>query len=238
MVEITTQDIEGLHRVRGYCDTIGRYLPSELSHRISIHTLEHYVPVDRIVIAGGFMADAFRNEVETTKDVDVFLLDCIPGSKFPFDWRITREQAKNYAGGALGSFDPMGGLPINSDRPPEILESMITKFMYPVALSISSPSVMKMGNAVINSRWLPINLVSTTYKTRKELIDHFDMAQCQIHYALDHTDKKWKVFATRKTLDLIHNKQIAMSKTYVGALKPWRVERYTSRGWTHAVPSV
>ena len=126
---------------------------------------------------------------------------------------------ENFTGAALGSFNQTVSPP---DRPKEILESMITKFNYPAT----------------TTRGIPVNIITTTYKTRKDLINHFDMAQCQMHYALDDKDGEWKVFATRKTIDLIHKKQIAMSLTNVGALKAWRVERYTSRGWTHSVPSV
>lgn len=230
MADLTQQDIEGLQRVRAYCKPIAGYLPSVLSHRVSVNTLAEYVPTNNIVIAGGFMADAFRDEVATTKDVDVFMLNCVPGEKIPEDWRITREQIENLGDATLGSYNPNASqFNVVVGRPPEILESMITKYIYPATVN---------NNDVGRSRAIPINIISTTYKTRKELIDHFDMAQCQMHYALDYKDNTWKVFATRKTLDLIHKKQIAMSKTNFGALKAWRVERYTSRGWTHSVPSV
>lgn len=219
MADLTAQDIAGLQRVRDYCKPIAGYLPSILSRRISINSMARFVPTDNIVIAGGFVADAFRDEVRTSKDVDVFLLNCLPTMKIPEEWRITREQMENFTGAALGSFNQTVSPP---DRPKEILESMITKFNYPAT----------------TTRGIPVNIITTTYKTRKDLINHFDMAQCQMHYALDDKDGEWKVFATRKTIDLIHKKQIAMSLTIVGALKAWRVERYTSRGWTHSVPSV
>lgn len=213
MIELTTQDKARLQVAKDHCHNVMRFLPFPLVEPQGSSASK------RIVIAGGFVIEAFCGMPWSAKDVDVFILGCESDFRLPKEWT-----AKNSGVGTLASYPPVAPHP-NVSRPKEITDSIISRFTYNVTIGSGTRTAA-----------IPFNLISTTYKTRHELIDHFDMAQCQIHYAFE--DEHWKIFCTPTTLNLIKNRQIAMAKNYSGALQPWRVERYTSRGWTHAVSGV
>jgi hypothetical protein len=68
--------------------------------------------------------------------------------------------------------------------------------------------------------------ITTKYKTREELIDHFDFKHCRVSYDL----MTEKLFITRETMDLILKKELDPSRPD-DPPKPWRYEKFQARGW-------
>jgi hypothetical protein len=67
--------------------------------------------------------------------------------------------------------------------------------------------------------------ITTKYKTREELINHFDFKHCRVSY--DYTNDK--LFITRETYDLIKSKTLVPNKGRQPAM--WRYEKFLERGW-------
>ena len=75
---------------------------------------------------------------------------------------------------------------------------------------------------VKNSR---IQYINTKYKTREELIKHFDFKHCCVSY----DPLNDKLFITREVYDLIKAKKLVHNSDKAPAL--WRYEKFRSRGW-------
>lgn len=70
-----------------------------------------------------------------------------------------------------------------------------------------------------------LQYISTKYKTRKELIDHFDFKHCCISY--DYANNQ--LFITREVFDLIKSKTLRPNSDKVPEY--WRYEKFHDRGW-------
>jgi hypothetical protein len=71
-----------------------------------------------------------------------------------------------------------------------------------------------------------IQYVTTKYKTREELVKHFDFRHCCVSYDFA-TDK---LYITREVYDLIRNKILKKNTDKVPAM--WRYEKFVNeRGW-------
>jgi len=70
-----------------------------------------------------------------------------------------------------------------------------------------------------------IQYITTKYKTREELVNHFDFKHCCVSY--DYL--KDKLYMTRETFDLIKSKTLKHNTDKPPAL--WRYEKFRSRGW-------
>lgn len=77
-----------------------------------------------------------------------------------------------------------------------------------------------------------IQLITTKYKTREELIDHFDFKHCCISY--DYSTNK--LFLSREAFDLCKRKMLVANKNKKPAL--WRYEKFWKRGWKSELPLV
>jgi len=75
---------------------------------------------------------------------------------------------------------------------------------------------------VKNSR---IQYINTKYKTREELIKHFDFKHCCVSY----DPLNDKLFITREVYDLIKAKKLVHNSDKAPAL--WRYEKFHGRGW-------
>lgn len=67
-------------------------------------------------------------------------------------------------------------------------------------------------------------IIYTHYKTREELIQHFDFTHCMVSYYAD------KIHLTRKTFDAIVKKHLIPNQK--SRIAEWRVEKFKSRGFT------
>lgn len=83
---------------------------------------------------------------------------------------------------------------------------------------------LKKITAVYNNSTTNVQVIFTTYKTRKELIDEFDFEHCKVSYhgGLLHMN--------RRTYDAIKNKKLIPSKTHPPSQK--RIDRFLERGYT------
>jgi hypothetical protein len=70
-----------------------------------------------------------------------------------------------------------------------------------------------------------IQYITTKYKTREELINHFDFKHCCVSY--DYL--KDKLYITREAFDLIKSKTLVPNIKGTPAL--WRYEKFQKRGW-------
>jgi hypothetical protein len=70
-----------------------------------------------------------------------------------------------------------------------------------------------------------IQYITTKYKTREELINHFDFKHCCVSY--DYL--KDKLYMTREAFDLIKSKTLVSNIKGTPAL--WRYEKFQKRGW-------
>lgn len=68
--------------------------------------------------------------------------------------------------------------------------------------------------------------IFTKYKTRRELVDHFDLAHATISYNIGED----KLYITRKAYDALKNKKLVRNGK--GDIADWRVEKFLQRGWT------
>lgn len=69
-------------------------------------------------------------------------------------------------------------------------------------------------------------LIFTKYKTRRELIDHFDMLHCCVSYDV----KEDKLYISPATLEAIKHKGIMPNGK--NKIAQWRLDKMMSRGWT------
>ena len=70
-----------------------------------------------------------------------------------------------------------------------------------------------------------IQYITTKYKTREELVNHFDFKHCCVSY--DYL--KDKLYMTRETFDLIKSKTLKHNTDKPAAL--WRYEKFQKSGW-------
>ena len=70
-----------------------------------------------------------------------------------------------------------------------------------------------------------LQYISTKYKTRKELIDHFDFKHCCVSY--DYANDK--MFMSREVFNLIKNKTLRPNSDKTPEY--WRYQKFFDRGW-------
>lgn len=104
-----------------------------------------------------------------------------------------------------------------------ILESMLVGL-------VDTTETYRRDNDKIIGVWQDKNhnqIIYTHYKTRQELIEHFDFTHCMISYYED------KIHLTRKTFDAIANKHLIPNQK--DRIAQWRIEKFKSRGFTFPV---
>lgn len=112
------------------------------------------------------------------------------------------------------------GNPEEQTKVKNVLESMLVGL-------VECSEIYKRGNDKIIGVWQDKNLnqiIYTHYKTRQELIEHFDFTHCMISYYED------KIHLTRKTFDAIANKHLIPNQK--DRIAEWRLEKFKSRGFT------
>lgn len=70
-----------------------------------------------------------------------------------------------------------------------------------------------------------VQYITTKYKTREELIQHFDFKHCCVSYDFS----KDKLYITREVYDLIKAKKLVQNNDTAPAY--WRYEKFHQRGW-------
>jgi hypothetical protein len=181
--------------------------------------------MDKMVIAGGCFSSIINSE--PIYDIDVFLLD----DEYNHD--LAKGMAKSYE-----SEDPVAVMP----RTP-VMSSANTLTGY-ISLSPKKQnnSHVKIGNSnymdndkieqTIFFKHSKMQYITTKYKTREELVNHFDFRHCCVSYDFA-TDK---LYITREVYDLIKKKQLVQNGIKRPAL--WRYEKFHHRGWKEEIALV
>ena len=72
-----------------------------------------------------------------------------------------------------------------------------------------------------------IQYIFTKYKTRKELVDHFDFVHCCISYDLGED----KLYITKETYDMNVTQKLKKNPT-TDRINPRRITKFENKGWT------
>jgi hypothetical protein len=153
----------------------------------------------QIVIAGGCFASLLNGE--DVKDYDVFLLD------YESNRQVAQMMIDKYH---TDDFDLSEGVRNNDVR--------IGNSNYMNNDKIEQTILFK------NSR---MQYITTRYKTREELVQHFDFKHCCVSYDLSND----KLFITRQVYDLIKSRTLVPNNVN-NTPAQWRYEKFLSRGWT------
>jgi hypothetical protein len=80
---------------------------------------------------------------------------------------------------------------------------------------------------VYNNPKSKVQFIFTQYRTREELIDHFDFKHCKVSY------HKGNLYINRDTFDSLRDKRLVANQPT--RIKQWRVEKFVNRGWESPV---
>lgn len=117
---------------------------------------------------------------------------------------------------------------LDDDHNRRIAEYMATKYRERDDVRIGNSNYMdnsKIEQTIFFQK-TKFQYITTKYKTREELIEHFDFKHCRVSYDL----MTEKLFITRETMDLILKKELDPSRPD-DLPKPWRYEKFRERGW-------
>lgn len=171
---------------------------------------------DKMVIAGGCFASLLNQE--PINDIDIFLLDD------DINRDLAQGMAKSY----------------EVDQPVMIQTSGSSANTISGYISLSpkkNNNHVRIGNSnymdndkierTIFFKDSRMQYITTKYKTREELINHFDFKHCCVSYDIA-TDK---LYITREVYDLIKSKKLVQNSDRIPAT--WRFNKFQDRGWKH-----
>jgi hypothetical protein len=104
----------------------------------------------------------------------------------------------------------------------------LNRFKFTDGEYMGNPSIER---AILDTQ-TKIQYVLVKYKTRKEIIDHFDAEHSAVSY--DHSHDQ--LYISPSTYECIKNKIIKPHGS--NKIQPWRVARFLKRGFKHEVVSV
>ena len=172
----------------------------------------------RLIIAGGCFASFLNGE--EPRDFDVFLLD--------------DEYNRKLAKGVADSYKSEDTVTIPVTNP--VLSSANTITGY-ISLGPKKNDRVRVGNSnymdndkieqTVFFQDSKFQYITTQYKTREELVKHFDFRHCCVSYSFA-TDK---LYITREVYDLIKSKKLVQNSDRIPA--QWRFEKFQGRGWKH-----
>jgi hypothetical protein len=205
-----------------------RYELSEVKHKVVTMfknrlAEEMSIPfkLNKMIIAGGCFTSLINNE--PINDIDVFLLD--------------DEYNRDLAQGVAKSYE--------SDQPvvvlPQAFSANTANGMGLDGYISLSPKKNNNHVRIGNSNYMDndkieqtiffkhskMQYITTKYKTREELINHFDFKHCCVSY--DFATEK--LYITREVYDLIKSKKLVQNSDRIPAT--WRFEKFRERGWKH-----
>jgi hypothetical protein len=117
---------------------------------------------------------------------------------------------------------------LDDDHNRSIMEYMVSKYGDRDDVRVGGSNYMdnKQIEQTIFFKKSKFQYITTKYKTREELIEHFDFKHCRVSYDL----MTEKLFITRETMDLILKMELDPSRPD-DLPKPWRYEKFRERGW-------
>ena len=90
---------------------------------------------------------------------------------------------------------------------------------------IKNPNIEKVVEEVRSLDNIKYQYIFTKYKTRRELIDHFDFVHTTISYDVG----EGKIYLTKGAFDAIVGKRLVVNKD--NKPQQWRVEKFLNDGW-------
>jgi hypothetical protein len=180
---------------------------------------------EKMIIAGGCFVSLINEE--PINDIDVFFLD--------------DEYNHNLAKGMAKSYESETPVVVHPYTPVVPVMSSNNTIVGHVSLSpkMHLNKHVKIGNKnymendqieqTIFFKDSRMQYITTKYKTREELISHFDFKHCCVSYDFA-TDK---LYITREVFDLIKKKSLVQNGIRRPAL--WRYEKFHNRGWKEEI---
>lgn len=179
-----------------------------------------------VVIAGGFFTSALQNK--PFKDIDIFILDndvaVFNAFTHGFQNQNIKEKVKQDMMKARSSLDDLDFL--DSERifdngeaqePPEWSRSEMMAYMH-------NPNIVD----VINNHRTQAQYILTKYKTREELLDHFDYKHCKVSYV----PSEDKLYINRETYDCIWKKILKVNNEQPAQQNQvYRRNNFLNKGW-------
>jgi len=123
---------------------------------------------------------------------------------------------------------------LDDDHNTKIMEYMETKYHDRDDVRIGSSGYMN-NDRIKKTMFFKeskFQYILTDFKTREELIDHFDFKHCRVSYDL----MTEKLYITRETMDAIINKTLAPNTDKTPEY--WRYEKFWQRGWKSEITFV
>lgn len=170
------------------------------------------------VIAGGAFASLYHGE--PVRDIDVFILD-IPHAIDHVVHQFNRAKPN----GLMDSLSYNMTFMINR-KSSEYVKALGNDMIRGVITA--TPSIMKEKAVEKYAKWEKTNVqfILTKYKTREELIEHFDFAHCQMNYY------DGKLYVSPRTFNAIKNKELINNQDKV---QHWRIEKYKAKGYSYKI---
>lgn len=137
---------------------------------------------------------------------------------------------------AGGCFASLLGLDIVNDYDVFILDHEENrKIIHNLAVANKNDPEVRVGNSnymdndkieeTVFFKHNSVQYITTKYKSREELVNHFDFRHCCVSY--DYV--KDRLYMTREVYDLIKEKKLVQNSKRVPA--QWRYEKFRERGW-------
>ncbi len=162
-----------------------------------------------IIIAGGCFTSYLHQE--TPKDIDIFVLDDIP-AKFLAE-SIINPTGKNVTLHSIG--DPFSDM--NEKQKKAYIEAINHRHK-------NNANIKDVINITLYDKRCQI--IFTKYKTREELIDHFDFVHTRVSYDINQD----KLYISKETFDSIIHKNLKIANENRG-VEQWRLEKFKNKGW-------
>ena len=207
-----------------------RYELSEVKHKVVTMfknrlAEEMSIPfkLNKMIIAGGCFTSLINNE--PINDIDVFLLDD------DFNRNLAEGMAKSYESEEPVPILPITKMPVNPSGANTVTGhiSLSPKKHHNNYVRIGNSNYMNNDKIerTIFFKHSRMQYITTKYKTREELISHFDFKHCCVSY--DFATEK--LYITREVYDLIKSKKLVQNSDRIPA--QWRFEKFQERGWKH-----
>ena len=176
---------------------------------------------EKMVIAGGCFASLINQE--PINDIDIFLLDD------EYNHNLAKSMVETYMSEEAVV---VPNVPVMSSANTVVGHiSLNSRKHMSKTVKIGNSNYMNNDKieATIFFKHSKMQYITTKYKTREELINHFDFRHCCVSYDFA-TDK---LYITREVYDLIKNKRLLQN----GIRRPamWRFEKFYNRGWKEEV---
>ena len=162
-----------------------------------------------VVIAGGFFTSFLQND--KFKDIDIFILnnDVSVYNDLTQGFKNQEETNKNFA---------MGSSSIRT----EWSRSQMMNYMH-------NPNIVD----VINNHHTQAQYILTKYKSREELLSHFDYKHCKVSYV----PQEDKLYINRETFDCIKTKTLKWNnKQLDNPQQIYRKNKFLNTGWVLETP--